>query len=113
MVSNPNPHFSYPPNLGFEAQSSITNCFSHPGMLLEADSTNTQNCLSLFTPHNPCQDRPEIGQIMDFKPLRLPPKQHREMAVIYVDSSGRKRVKGGKHLKQSQSYPMPFLHGRN
>lgn len=31
------------------------------------------------------------------------------MAIIYYDKKGVQRVKGGRHLKGSQSYPLPFL----
>ncbi|CAK9103962.1 unnamed protein product [Durusdinium trenchii] len=49
-----------------------------------------------------------IDQLEDFRPRHLPPPPPVEMAVIYTDSSGKQRVKGGKHLKASQSYPLPF-----
>lgn len=45
---------------------------------------------------------------MDFAPSWLPPAAEVEMAVKYVDRHGKQRVKGGKHLKGSQSYPVPF-----
>jgi len=45
----------------------------------------------------------------DFKPTWLPELPPVEMAVKYVDGSGKQRVKGGSSLKASQSYPLQFL----
>ena len=51
-----------------------------------------------------------IGELHEFRPLSLPaPTQPIEMVVRYTDSSGRSKIKGGRHLKQSQSYPKGFL----
>lgn len=44
---------------------------------------------------------------MDYAPRHRPNTENVEMAVIYTDGKGRRRVKGGKHLKASQSYPLP------
>ena len=46
-----------------------------------------------------------INELFNFRPTWLPAQQPAEMAVRYVDSSGISRVKGGRDLKQSQSYP--------
>ena len=50
----------------------------------------------------------------EFRPLRcqLPKHEAKEMAVSYIDKNGVKRVKGGKDLKSSQSYPRLFF-GQN
>ena len=54
-------------------------------------------------------NRQEISEINEFRPQRLPSQQPVEMVVRYTDGHGQSRVKGGKHLKQSQSYPKAFL----
>ena len=55
-------------------------------------------------------NRPMIDQLHVYRPPRLGDTNNEvEMVVHYTDSSGRARVKGGKHLKQSQSYPRGFL----
>ena len=55
-------------------------------------------------------NRRMIGELHEFRPLSLPaPTQPIEMVVRYTDSSGRSKIKGGRHLKQSQSYPKGFL----
>ena len=46
-----------------------------------------------------------INELFNFRPTWIPVQQPAEMAVRYVDSSGMPRVKGGRDLKQSQSYP--------
>lgn len=54
--------------------------------------------------------KPWIEELHNFRPLRLPSDQGPvEMVVHYQDSKGRARIKGGRHLKQSQSYPKGFL----
>ena len=56
--------------------------------------------------------RPMIDQLHSYRPLRLRNTNTEdpvEMVVHYTDGNGRARVKGGKHLKQSQSYPPGFL----
>ena len=51
-----------------------------------------------------------IQNLADFAPASLPTTSSpREMAVAYTDSQGRRRVKGGRHLKASQSYPLGLL----
>ncbi|CAK9026290.1 unnamed protein product, partial [Durusdinium trenchii] len=54
----------------------------------------------LYASHNCVED------LEDFKPKWLPEREEVEMAVIYEDSKGLKRVKGGRHLKASQAYPI-------
>lgn len=55
-------------------------------------------------------NRRMIGELHEFRPLSLPaPTEPIEMVVRYTDSSGRSKIKGGRHLKQSQSYPKGFL----
>ncbi|CAL1163650.1 unnamed protein product, partial [Cladocopium goreaui] len=49
-----------------------------------------------------------INELPDFKPTWLPELPPVEMAVKYVDGSGKQRVKGGSSLKASQSYPLQF-----
>ncbi|CAK8987246.1 Uncharacterized protein (Fragment), partial [Durusdinium trenchii] len=56
----------------------------------------------LYASHNCVED------LEDFKPKWLPEREDVEMAVIYEDSKGLKRVKGGRHLKASQAYPIGF-----
>lgn len=51
----------------------------------------------------------DVERLGDYAPSWLPATAPVEMAVIYYDKRGVKRVKGGKHLKSSQSYPLPFL----
>ena len=48
-----------------------------------------------------------IEELEDFKPRMLPVVQEPvEMAVRYKDANGKDRVKGGRDLKSSQSYPL-------
>lgn len=56
-------------------------------------------------------NRPMIDELHLYRPLRLGDTNNNEveMVVHYTDSSGKARIKGGKHLKQSQSYPRGFL----
>lgn len=54
--------------------------------------------------------RPEIEEINNFRPVRTPAVQEpMEMVIHYKDAKGRDKIKGGRHLKQSQSYPKGFL----
>lgn len=48
-----------------------------------------------------------IDHLDDYEPAWLP-STHKvvEMAIVYEDSKGVKRVKGGADLKGSQSYPL-------
>jgi len=50
----------------------------------------------------------DVERLMEFAPSWVPPAPEVEMAVKYIDRRGKQRVKGGKHLKGSQSYPVPF-----
>ena len=45
----------------------------------------------------------------EFGDRSLQPKKDVEMVVHYEDSAGRKRCKGGAHLKASQAYPRRFF----
>lgn len=56
--------------------------------------------------------RPEIGDLCKHQPRadQLPKHEVKpEMAVKYQDSAGKDRIKGGKDLKSSQSYPLWLL----
>ena len=46
-----------------------------------------------------------MSEINDFADRSLVPENTAEMVVHYVDSSGKKRIKGGGDLKASQAYP--------
>lgn len=51
-----------------------------------------------------------IQNLSEFAPASLPTRSSdREMTVAYLDSKGQRRIKGGKRLKASQSYPIGFL----
>ena len=50
-----------------------------------------------------------IEEVDNFRPRWLPPRETVEMAVVYTAKKGLKRVKGGRHLKQSQAYPIGCL----
>ena len=50
-----------------------------------------------------------IEDLGEFAPRWLPEIEEVQMAVHYKDSNGKDRVKGGKDLKNSQSYPLPFF----
>ena len=51
-----------------------------------------------------------IDELDEFAPaVRVEVRPEVEMAISYTDRSGRRRVKGGRHLKSSQSYPIGFL----
>ena len=55
-------------------------------------------------------NRPEIEDLHEYRPLRLPTVEHSvEMVVHYKDAKGQDRIKGGRDLKNSQSYPVQFL----
>jgi hypothetical protein len=58
--------------------------------------------------NNHYQGHEIINEILNFKPSWLPAPDPVQMAVTYVDSAGKKRVKGGRDLKNSQSYPTGF-----
>ncbi|CAK9050135.1 unnamed protein product [Durusdinium trenchii] len=49
-----------------------------------------------------------VEDVDDFRPRWLPPREAVEMAVVYQDGRGVTRVKGGRHLKASQAYPLGF-----
>ncbi len=49
-----------------------------------------------------------INELPQFQPAWLPEREPVQMAVRYKDHAGRERVKGGKDLKSSQSYPVQF-----
>lgn len=53
----------------------------------------------------------DIEKICEYKPLshELPEPEAKQMVETYHDSQGRARVKGGRDLKNSQSYPPLFL----
>ena len=57
------------------------------------------------------QGKKEIEDLGKHKPRahQLPKHEPKEMVQAYVDSSGRARVKGGRDLKASQSYPRWFF----
>ena len=50
-----------------------------------------------------------IEELSEFKPRYLPPLPPVQMSIRYVDSAGKQRIKGGRDLKSSQSYPLQFL----
>jgi len=51
-----------------------------------------------------------LAEIAEFKPSKYSLKQENvEMVVHYKDGAGRNRIKGGKSLKSSQHYPIPFF----
>ena len=52
-----------------------------------------------------------IDQLHEFRPRGLPQRDASEvqMVVHYTNSAGEARIKGGRDLKQSQSYPLPLL----
>lgn len=55
---------------------------------------------------------PAISELSDFapRPHELPQQQEAvQMAITYTDGAGRTRVKGGRDLKGSQSYPPQLL----
>ena len=59
-----------------------------------------------------CLGRESIEDIEEFAPpapKSTPSDDEVEMAVVYYDRNGVKRVKGGRHLKASQSYPLGWL----
>ena len=49
-----------------------------------------------------------IEDLPNFRPTSLPELPKAEMAIRYYDKAGKARVKGGKYLKSSQSYPVLF-----
>lgn len=56
--------------------------------------------------------RKEIDQLGLHKPLPGQLPKHtgeKQMIVSYRDGTGKARIKGGKDLKASQSYPLWFL----
>ena len=59
-----------------------------------------------FTFVAPSLGSEELDNLEDFAPAWLPPTEPVQMAVIYQDKKGKTRVKGGKDLKGSQSYPI-------
>lgn len=65
----------------------------------------------VWGPHVGSPGEKYIEELPDFKPKYLPPLPPVQMAIKYLDSSGRKRIKGGCDLKRSQSYPLQFLGG--
>jgi len=50
-----------------------------------------------------------INELPQFQPTWLPEREEVQMAIKYQDHQGKARVKGGRDLKSSQSYPVPFL----
>lgn len=63
---------------------------------------------------NALQGRREIEELALHKPLpsQLPThNDQKQMVVSYRDSAGKARIKGGKDLKSSQSYPRWLLAG--
>ena len=64
---------------------------------------------SLQTPSISNLGRPEIAELYKYRPRWLPPAIKTEMVERYVDSKGQVKIKGGRDLKQSQSYPLQHL----
>ena len=53
----------------------------------------------------------EIDELPNYKPydFELPVHDKKEMVEHYLDSNGKHRIKGGRDLKSSQSYPLLCL----
>ena len=57
---------------------------------------------------NTCSGRPEIEELYDFRPVRLPVREKTELVRHYVDGKGKKRITGNSQLKKSQRYQFRF-----
>lgn len=51
----------------------------------------------------------EIEQLEAFKPLLSEPAKKLALVDTYQDKNGATKIKGNKHLKESQSYPIGYL----